>query len=1392
MSEPKRKKHSYEIRSPRDSTRKKAFSTLSLTNKKPMDETYRVLERAVEQSIDGIAMAGMDGVIQFCNQTWAAMHGYEAHELIGQNLHIFHTKEQMRKDVIPFNEQVKKKGYFQGEVGHVRKDGTTFSTWMTTTFLKDEHGNPIGLVGIARDITDSKHIEKALFESEWKYRMTIDSMADAIHVVDQDLRFILFNAAFKRWAEQLGLETNVIGKTIFEVFSFLPESVKDEYQKVFETGKILATEEFDRVGERDFITETRKIPIIEHGKVTKVVTVVSDITARKKMDERLSSINKCLLSFGPKPNENINRLVALCGKAMGGLCALYNRLDDGMLCSVGSWNTPSGFNPIQKPEGHICYDVIKRGHGKFWIVRNLPETSYAKTDSNVKKLKLKTYIGIPVCFQDACVGTLCVVYQKEYIPTNDDKKFMQIVASAIAVEEKRSHSEGKLRHSEEKYKTLTENVNVGLYRTTVGAGGKFIEANPAIIKMFGYKSKKEFFLKSVCDLYQNQAERARVNKELLIKGFVRNKEIGLKKKDGATFLGLISAVAVKDSDGAAQYFDGIVEDITERKQAEQALRESEERFRQFFENEPEYCYMVGLDGKLIDINSAALSALGYKKQEIIGKPFLTTIYAPSARKKAEEIFLKWHKTGKVTDEEITIVTKQGQERMVLLSVDAVRGADKKILYSVSVQKDITERKKSEEKVRRSEERYRFLFEKSPVFSVIIGVDQKVRDINKWTIDNFGYSKEQVVGKDALDFVVTEDKKKAALELEKTFSAGITGDLEVNVRAKDGSIHTILFSPGQVLIREMGELTGALISGVDITERKKAEQRQVAMTTGLRAVVAAADELIACADVDTVFRSAVELARSKLGIERCAIFLEEGGFVHGIYGTDRFGRTTDEHANRFIKTESWKKRLRMLHPKDPNWVVVKEPRREWDGEKTIEMSQGWVVITPIQSDQRPIGVFVNDAAISSKDLDPLQQDTLAVFCSLLGNIIERKRAENKLEVVNKRLLQSNKRLKHLALRDSHTGLYNHRHLEEALEAEFDRAKRYAYSLSVIMLDLDYFKSINDVYGHQFGDVILKQFSRQLKRLVRKYDIVIRFGGEEFIIISPGVDRFTATLLARRILNVTSLSNFGDQEQNIKIKLTVAVSSYPEDKIGKSMDLVNLVDQILNKAKEDGGDRVYSTQNISQEQVLAFDETEKSTDVNYLQDKISKLTKRANQSLIEAIFAFAKTIKLKDNYTGEHVENTVFYATEIARKLRLSQAQIERIRQASKLHDLGKIGISEKILGKRSKLTKKEFEEIKKHTLIGADILRPIHFLHDIIPFILYHHERWDGKGYPFGLKRDEIPVGARIVAVADTYQALISDRPYRKAFPRRRAKEMIHQGAGTQFDPKIVEKFLSLV
>jgi diguanylate cyclase (GGDEF)-like protein len=405
----------------------------------------------------------------------------------------------------------------------------------------------------------------------------------------------------------------------------------------------------------------------------------------------------------------------------------------------------------------------------------------------------------------------------------------------------------------------------------------------------------------------------------------------------------------------------------------------------------------------------------------------------------------------------------------------------------------------------------------------------------------------------------------------------------------------------------------------------------------------------------------------------------------------------------------------------------------------------------------------------------------------------KRLIKKLRESNRSTLHLNKKLSNLALKDPHTGLYNRRHFKDTLEKELALAKRHAQSLSVIMMDIDYFKAVNDVYGHTFGDLVLKQFTKTLQKAVRRYDILFRFGGEEFVMISPRADRPTGLVLAKRLLKTINAHSFGDKTHAIKLKVSVGVASYPEDGVViRGFDLVTLADQILNKVKEYGGNKAFSSTDLEKLEGRVTSENDANKVIEFLKKKIYRLSQRANQSLIEAIFALAKTIGLKDWYSDAFTKKMMEYAMEIARTLKLPKNETEHIRKAVFLHDIGKVGINEKILLKNSKLTTREFEAMKKHPQLSTDIIRPLYFLRGTVPLILYHHERWDGKGYPYRLKGKEIPIGARIIAIVDAYRSLTSDRPYRKAYSDSSAIKILKKESGTKFDPQVTAAFLKIL
>lgn len=790
-------------------------------------------------------------------------------------------------------------------------------------------------------------------------------------------------------------------------------------------------------------------------------------------------------------------------------------------------------------------------------------------------------------------------------------------------------------------------------------------------------------------------------------------------------------------------------DITGRKQTEETLRESEERFRKILEEGPLGMALVGRDFRFIEANPPFCRMTGYSQEELSKLTFLDITHPEDVNndaKLSEQLF-----KGEIPHFKLEkrYITKNKKVIWVGLTASIIRDKYEKPIYGLAMVEDITEKKKTEEDFSLQRERLQLQIDRMPIGCIVWDSNFRVMSWNPAAESIFGFTFQEATGKHPYGFIVP---KQAQQQVDEIWGRLLEGDLTANSinenLTKDG--RTILCDwTNTPLRKDDGSIIGVLSMVQDITERKRSNEELQRQREELQTIFDSVPAMVFYKDRENRMLKVNSAFAKVMGVSK-----EE------IEGKTCFELWSAEQAKKYFCDDE---------------EVISSGLPKLDIIERLETAKGvrWVCTQKIpyrDKDGNVIGVL-----------------------GFATDISERKQAEEEKEKLNKEILKSNKKLKQLALRDPHTGLFNHRYFQEVIEREFDRAKRNGNNLSLIMLDLDYFKSINDVYGHIFGDLVLKQLATQIKRMVRGYDIVIRYGGEEFVIICPVTTRSSALVLAQRIMEAINLYTFGNNKNMVKIKLSLAVASYPENHILNGMDLVRLTDQILSKAKESGGNRVYSSLDVEKGKKRASETNIKNAEeVKLLKEKLEKLTKRANQNLIEATFAFAKTIDLKDHYTGEHVEKTVHYATEIASLLGLSKNEIELVKQASILHDLGKIGISEKILLKKSKLTRGELQEVKKHPRIGVEIIRPIHFLHSIVPLILYHHERWDGKGYPYGLKGEEIPVGARIIALADVYQALISDRPYHKAYSEDEAIGIIKNGSGTQFDPHIVITFLRIL
>ncbi len=415
----------------------------------------------------------------------------------------------------------------------------------------------------------------------------------------------------------------------------------------------------------------------------------------------------------------------------------------------------------------------------------------------------------------------------------------------------------------------------------------------------------------------------------------------------------------------------------------------------------------------------------------------------------------------------------------------------------------------------------------------------------------------------------------------------------------------------------------------------------------------------------------------------------------------------------------------------------------------------VAIYPLVVKEETIGVMAVDSYTDFVRFPPEEVETMAAIASQAAVIID-----------NARL---HERVQQQAIADPLTGLYNHRHLYERLEQEVARAKRSRRPIAVLMLDIDGLKLINDTYGHQVGDEALKLLASVLQGSCRAEDIVGRYGGDEFMIILPEADTAEAERIGERIqanLAARYLEEKG-KDGRVPIRISMGVACYPNDAT-VMQELVNAADSALYRSKQGGGGRI-STARGRVEELMPADSG----------------AFRAMQGLVTALIQ-------KEPSMRQHTSNVAKYSVLAAAALGLSEKNQNILRRAGWVHDVGKIAVPDGVLLKPGPLNEDEWKVIHQHVEFSVTILRGIAHLADIVPAVAAHHEWVDGSGYPRGLKGRRIPMTARVLSVADAYSAMTNDRPYRLAMSREQAVEELRRGAGTQFDPRVVEAFVRVL
>ncbi len=352
-------------------------------------------------------------------------------------------------------------------------------------------------------------------------------------------------------------------------------------------------------------------------------------------------------------------------------------------------------------------------------------------------------------------------------------------------------------------------------------------------------------------------------------------------------------------------------------------------------------------------------------------------------------------------------------------------------------------------------------------------------------------------------------------------------------------------------------------------------------------------------------------------------------------------------------------------------------------------------------------------------------------ALIRDITERKRLEQQIH--------------YLSFHDELTGLYNRAYAQQQIQAD---GAELRLPLSIIVADLNGLKFINDSLGHACGDRALQAAAETIRQSCRRQDLAARWGGDEFVILLPDTSQDDVVKILRRIEKAAGATQIGELGLPLSMALGWATRISPDEDI----------EMVIGEAEN----RMYR----------------------------DKLSRGSSQDRI--LSGMMKTLRVKSHETEQHVRRMQTAAVRVARAIELDSSEIEKLKLAVALHDIGKISVPEKVLKKPAPLTDRECELVRSHCEIGYRIARKTEDFHEVAKDILHHHERWDGCGYPDGLQAEDIPLRSRIIAIADAYDVMTSGRPYRDALRQQEAVSELRRCAGTQFDPHLVEVFISLL
>ncbi len=577
-------------------------TAMDITERKKTEEEIKKFKTIADNAKYGVTIANTTGKLTYVNEYFAAIHGYKPDEVIGKNLAIFHDEEQL-KEVIKLNTELIEKGSYNArEMWHTHKDGSVFPMLMSGTLVKNKEDIPLFIAATAIDITERKEMEEVLQASEQQYRTIINSIGDAIHVVDKDLRIILVNPALEQRARSLSLNTFQVGKKVNEAFPFVPEKILDEYRQVFNTGETLITEECLSIEGKEYFNDVRKIPILNQGNVVQVVTIIRNATKRKRAEEVLQQRTQELRERVKELNclYSVSKLTKDIGRTQNEI------IHETLQLIPPAWQYPE----------ITCARITFMG--KEFTTDNYQESHWVQTAD--------------IVVSGEKTGAVEVYYLVE-MPEIDEgpfhkeeRKLIDALTREIAEFIERKQVEDALRASEEKYRTILEDIEEGYLETDLK--GNFNFFNDALCTHLGYSENELLGINFRKFLDTKTAE-------IMFEAFNTLYETGvpimsvpveIRRKDGTKKYFELSASLIINSAGEVIGYRGIIRDVTERRMMEEELQEREQRLREVTENMFDMVSICDMETIIQYVSPSHKFTVGYEPEYLLGKSIIDFLH----------------------------------------------------------------------------------------------------------------------------------------------------------------------------------------------------------------------------------------------------------------------------------------------------------------------------------------------------------------------------------------------------------------------------------------------------------------------------------------------------------------------------------------------------------------------------------------------------------------------------------------------------------------------------------------------------------------------------------------------------------------------------------------------